>query len=150
MKVSISLNTVRTDQTEPPPATWVLDLELNEGSVVPIMCAATSRWRIEKENFQILKKMTGDSLKHHFGHGKNSLCTAFAILSVLGFLIDQIQELCCPLFQKALTYHKRKSYLWEGVRTFFKMIWFNDWRTLWEMPSRPLPKYDANNVDICT
>ena len=130
--------------------TWVSDLELNERSVMPIMRAVRSRWRIENENFQTLKKMTGYNLEHNFGHGKNSLCNVFAMLAVLGFLMDQVQELCCLLFQKALIYHKRKSYLWEDIRTFFKRVGFNDWRTFWEMLSRPPPKYYADHADICT
>ena len=40
-----------------------------------------------------------------------------AYLMMLAFLIDQIQQRCCGLFQDALKKAKRKSYFWEkGAR----------------------------------
>ena len=115
---------------------WVTDLELNERTVMPIMRSARSRWRIENENFQTLKKSNGYNIEHNFGHGKKSLCIVFPMLCVLAFLIDQTQELCCPLFQKALRSNDQsKSSLWNEIIFRFKNVKFNDWITLWNMIS---------------
>ena len=60
-----------------------------------------SRWRIENENFKTLKEETSYNLEHSYGHGKKYLCTVFAYLTYLSFLIDQTQELVCDKFNKA-------------------------------------------------
>ena len=36
---------------------------------------------------------------HNFGHGQQNLSVIFAMLMMLAFLVDQTQQICCPLFQ---------------------------------------------------
>ena len=116
--------------------TWVTDLELNEETVMQIMRSARTRWRIENEVFQTLKKSTGYNIEHNYGHGKNSLCTVFPTLSHLAFLLDQVQELCCPRFQEAFRRNKNcKKNLWENMRNTFTNGIFNDWGSFWDMMS---------------
>jgi len=38
---------------------------------------------------------------------------------MLAFLVDQIQQLACPLFQAALQTCKRKCYLWRQIRSCY-------------------------------
>ena len=57
-----------------------------------------ARWKIENETFNTLKNQ-GYQFGHNFGHGKQNLSTIFVMLMMLAFLVDQTQELCCPLFQ---------------------------------------------------
>jgi hypothetical protein len=38
---------------------------------------------------------------------------------MLAFLIDQVQQLSCWLFQEALEKAGSKRYLWENIRGFF-------------------------------
>ena len=54
-----------------------------------------SRWKIENETFNTLKNQ-GYELEHNFGRGCQHLAT---VLMLLAFLLDPLQELCCPLFQ---------------------------------------------------
>ncbi len=79
------------------------------------MRAARSRRRIENEIFQTLKKQAGCGPGHNHGHGDKHLCSVFAALSSLAFLIDPIQEFCRPLFQRALTHQKRRSCLCQRL-----------------------------------
>ena len=65
-----------------------------------LMRAARARWRIENETFNTLKNH-GDYFEHNFGRGHRHLSTMFAYLMMLAFLIDQIQQRCCALFQSA-------------------------------------------------
>lgn len=113
--------------------TWVSDLDLNQATIMEIMRAARSRWRFDPEILRILKILNGHDLEYGNDHGKYSLCTVFAMLSVLGYLIDQIQEHCCPLFMKALAHHGRKSYFWGDLFLYYKTIKFNDWESFWNM-----------------
>ena len=43
----------------------------------------------------------------------------FASLMMLAFLVDQVQQLCCPLFQAAWATWGSKRLLWEKMRALF-------------------------------
>lgn len=99
---------------------WVTDLYITDENVNEIMRAGRARWRIENETFNVLANL-GYNLKHNFGLGKKHLSTNFIQLMMLAFLVDQIQQLCCPLFQAALL-KKRKKYLWKQQRALFTIL----------------------------
>jgi len=94
---------------------WVTDLHVNKGTVYRIMQGARARWRIEKETFNTLQNQ-GDHFEHNFGHGYEHLSVVFAELMMLAFLVDQVQQLCCPLFQAAWVKWGSKRLLWEKMR----------------------------------
>jgi hypothetical protein len=98
---------------------WVTDLPLTCENVYEIMRAGRARWRIENETFNTLKNQ-GYNLGHNYGLGKKHLSAAFIHLMMLAFLVDQIQQLCCPLFQAAWKKCQSKIYLWENVRGTFR------------------------------
>ena len=80
---------------------WVTDLPLNRNVVMPIMRAGRRRWAIENEAFKTLKELDGYKIEHNYGHGKNHLADVFPTLTMFAFLLDQVQQHCCGLFQKA-------------------------------------------------
>ena len=43
----------------------------------------------------------------------------FAELMMLAFLVDQVHQLCCPLFQVAWAKWGSKRLLWEKMRALF-------------------------------
>ena len=98
---------------------WVTDLPLTCENVYQIMRAGRARWRIENETFNTLKNQ-GYNLGHNYGLGKKHLSAVFVHLMMLAFLVDQIQQLSCPLFQAAWQKCKSKVYLWECIRGTFK------------------------------
>ena len=100
---------------------WVTDITLDEGNVYRIMRAGRARWKIENETFNTLKNQ-GYSLEHNFGLGKENLSPNFVKLMMLAFLADQLQQLCCPLFQAALKKKGGKKYLWEATRSAFSWL----------------------------
>lgn len=59
-----------------------------------------ARWRIENETFNTLKNQ-GYHFEHNYGHEKENLCSVMAMLMMLDFLIDQVQQLCSSSYQKA-------------------------------------------------
>ena len=97
---------------------WVTDLRVNKGTVYRLMQGARARWRIENETFNTLKNQ-GYHFEHNFGHGYQHLSVVFAILMMLAFLVDQVQQLCCPLFQAAWAKWGSKRLLWEKMRALF-------------------------------
>ncbi len=97
---------------------WVTDLDITEENVHEIVRAGRARWRIENETFNTLKNQ-GYNLEHNYGLGNKHLSAVFAILTMLAFLVDQVQQLCCPLFQAARVRFGSKQRLWEYVRSAF-------------------------------
>jgi hypothetical protein len=97
---------------------WVTDISLTEANVYRIMRAGRARWKIENENFNTLKNQ-GYHLEHNYGLGKQYLSMAFVKMMMLAFLVDQIQQLCCALFQAVLKKLGSKRALWDNMRSFF-------------------------------
>ena len=97
---------------------WVTDLPITRDNAFAIMRAGRARWKIENETFNTLKNQ-GYNLGHNYGLGKKNLSAVFAILMMLAFLLDQIQQMSCWLFQEAWAKAESKRYLWESIRAFF-------------------------------
>ena len=97
---------------------WVTDFEITPDNVMEIMRCGRARWRIENETFNTLKNQ-GYNLGHNYGLGKKHLSAVFMHLMMLAFLVDQVQQLCCPLFQAAREKVSSKRPLWERIRSYF-------------------------------
>ena len=109
---------------------WVTDLKITEANAEALMRAGRARWRIENETFNTLKNQ-GYGFEHNFGHGKQHLATVFAQLTMLSFLIDQVQQRCCTLFRAAREKEGRSKYLWERLRGLFLEFFIPDWEVLY-------------------
>ena len=105
---------------------WVTNIQITTINIFSIMEGGRARWKIENETFNTLKNL-GNNFEHNYGHGKQYLCTILCLLMVLAFLIDQIQELCCVVFQALRK--KAGSYraLWERMRVIFEYIYLESW-----------------------
>ena len=112
--------------------TWITDFRISEKNVFALMRGGRARWRIENETFNTLKNQ-GYHFEHNFGHGYKHLSHIFANLMLLAFMIDQIQEMGCKDFKKALQNRCNKlSYLWQQVRfTFFTFV-AKSWQHLYQ------------------
>jgi len=97
---------------------WVTDVEITRENAWEIMRVGRVRWRIENETFNTLKNQ-GYNLDHNYGLGKKHLSSVFATMMMLAFLVDQVQQMCCPLFQAARKKMGCKRLLWERIRGYF-------------------------------
>jgi len=102
---------------------WITDFTLTPDNLYAVMRGGRARWKIENETFNTLKNQAYH-LEHNYGHGEQNLSVVLAMLMMLAFLVDQVQQLCCPLFQAAWAKMESKRALWEEVRTFFRMCVF--------------------------
>ena len=108
----------------------ITDMTLSRENVCEVMRAGRSRWKIENETFNTLKKL-GYHFEHNYGHGKHYLSTVIGTLTLLAFLLDQVQELCCKVFQAAKNrYHSRTSF-WEKLRSSFVEHEISSWEMLY-------------------
>jgi len=78
-----------------------------------VMRAGRGRWKIENETFNTLKTQ-GYHYEHNYGHGEENLSDVFALLMMLAFFVDQVLQLCDPLFQGALQKLGSKRLLWNA------------------------------------
>jgi hypothetical protein len=110
---------------------WVTDLKLTTSRCPQVMCGGRTRWRIENETFNTLKNQ-GYHFEHNYGHGYKNLCMVFALLMMLAFLIDQVQQKCNPLFGAAWEKKGPKCALWEAVRYLFAAFEVSSMREIYE------------------
>ena len=83
-------------------------------------------FKIENETFNMLKNL-GYNFEHNYGHGKKYLSTVLCLLMMLAFLIDQVQEICCSLFQRCRKFARTYYNLWGSMRWFFQYIPLINW-----------------------
>ena len=98
--------------------TWVTDFDITQKNVHALMRGGRARWKIENETFNTLKNQ-GYHFEHNFGHGYNNLCSIFALLMMLAFLVDQSLQISCNLFNAAMKECKSRTNFWHKVRCYF-------------------------------
>ena len=104
--------------------TWVTDFTVTKDNVFQLTRGGRAYWKIENETFNTLKNQ-GYHFEHNFGHGKNHLSVVFALLMMLAFLVDQVQQLACRLFQAVWAKEGSKKRLWEHMRSLFYSLPFD-------------------------
>jgi hypothetical protein len=112
--------------------TWVTDLEISRQNARRLVRGGRCRWKIENETFNTLKNQ-GYHFEHNYGHGKQNLSVVFAMLMMLAFLVDQVQQLCCPLFQAVWKKAGSKRALWERLRSHFWHFIFQSVQHLYQV-----------------
>jgi hypothetical protein len=126
----IKVNLIEYRQTDPKGKetnfSWVTNIYVSAINVMKIMKGGRARWKIENETFNTLKNL-GYNFERNYGHGKKYLATIFCMLMMLAFLIDQIQEICCPLFRKCKSVLCTYRELWENMRVLFRRINLLSW-----------------------
>jgi hypothetical protein len=109
---------------------WITEIQLTKSNVELVMRGGRSRWHIENQTFNTLKNQDYE-FEHNFGHGKQYLATVLAMLMMLAFLIDQVQEYGCAFFQAARhRFHSRTS-LWMKIKGLFTEFFIENWEALW-------------------
>jgi hypothetical protein len=120
---------------------WITDFVLTPDNVFAIMRGGRARWKIENETFNTLKNQ-GYCLEHNYGHGQQNLSVVLALLMMLVFLVDQTQQLCCPLFRAAWKKMHSKRHLWEEIRSFFRHLRFRSMTALLEAIVRGIERQE--------
>ena len=102
---------------------WITDLTVTKLNVFELMRGGRARWKIENETFNTLKNQ-GYHFEHNYGHGQQNLSVNFALLMMLAFLVDQVQQLAFPLFQAVLKKEGSRKRLWQHLRALFYTLEF--------------------------
>jgi hypothetical protein len=110
---------------------WITDFTVTRVNARLLVAGGRARWKIENETFNTLKNQDYH-YEHNFGHGVKNLCNVFAMLMMLAFLVDQTQQLCCPLFRAVLQKLRTKRALWDNLRSHFRHFAFTSMRQLYD------------------
>jgi len=102
---------------------WVTDLTITEEHALHLVRGGRARWKVENETFNTLKNQ-GYQFEHNFGHGRENLSVVFAMLMMLAFLVDQVQELCCGVFQAVRGKFTSRRSVWDHIRSHFRHFVF--------------------------
>ena len=108
---------------------FITSLPVNANTVETIVQAARSRWRIENESFNTLKRK-GYNLSHNFGHGKRGLTNTLFQLNLLAFAFHTISDFLCAPWQQARKYWVARYQFFENLRAISRLCYFDDWSTL--------------------
>ena len=128
---------------------WITDIRISEENACWLMRGGRARWKIENETFNALKNQ-GYHFEHNYGHGRDNLSVVFAMLMMLAFLVDQVQQLCCPLFGAVWKKVGSKRALWEKIRSHYWHFAFQSMRHLYEVilhdlaRELPAPAFDTS------
>lgn len=132
----VVVNIVEYRQTDPKGKettfSWVTNILISTINVEKIVKAGRARWKIENETYNTLKNL-GYNFERNYGHGKKNLSTILCLLMMLAFLIDQVQEICCALFQQCKKISGTYRDLWTTVRTLFHYIELGSWENFYMM-----------------
>jgi hypothetical protein len=129
---------------------WVTSESLTRDNANHMTRGGRARWKIENETFNTLKNQ-GYHFEHNYGHGQQNLSVVFAMLMMLAFLVDQVQQICCPLFRATWEKLGSKRALWDNLRSHFRHFLF---RSMWDLYEAilydrckevPLPVYSYNS-----
>jgi len=130
----VSVNFLLYEQTTPDGKVkrwmWITNLGLRANSVEKVMRAGRGRWKIENETFNTLKNQ-GYHFEHNYGHGQQHLATVLALVMMLAFLVDQIQQRCCGLFGQLWEGLGTKAKLWETLRSQSRVLVFDSMKALY-------------------
>lgn len=132
----VKVNLIEYRQTDPKGKetnfSWVTNIRIFSGNVMKLMRGGRARWKIENETFNTLKNL-GYNLEHNYGHGKKHLSTNLCMLMMLAFLIDQVQEISCSLYQKCrLALHTYRE-LWMHMRVLFRRVNLLSWENFYSI-----------------
>lgn len=114
---------------------WVTNIVITQDNVYTLMRGGRARWKVENETFNTLKNL-GYNFEHNYGHGEKYLCTILCLLMMLAFLIDQVQEIACSLFQAVKKTAASYRATWELMRSYFRMVRIISWEWLYQLMTR--------------
>jgi len=110
--------------------TYITNHLITFSTVIELSKAGRTRSKIENETFNTLKNQ-GYQFEHNYGHGHQHLSSVFVSLMLMMFLMDQIQESCCEVFNLAYKKAQSRITLWEKMRGLFLEFYILKWEDIY-------------------
>jgi len=102
---------------------------LSEETLLPIITAGRTRWKIENENNNVLKNY-GYHLEHNYGHGKQYLAAILVLLNLLAFLLHTILDLTDRHYQLIRQELGTRKTFFQDIQALTRYLYFDSWESL--------------------
>ena len=110
---------------------WVTNHPMTAETVLRIVPAGRTRWKIENENNNTLKTK-GYHLEHNFGHGQQHLSNVLVSLNLLAFLVHTVQEISAPAYQCLRQALGARKTFFNDLRALTRYLLFESWDALFQ------------------
>lgn len=124
--------------------TWITDMQVDKRNVYSLSKMGRARWKIENETFNTLKNQ-GYHFEHNYGHGEKNLANNMCAFMCIAFLIDQIQQASCRIYQEILQKFHAKYAFFETIRVLFNFMNLSSFQDLYQ---RILDSHSQNNKKV--
>jgi hypothetical protein len=108
---------------------WITSHELTEETVAEVAAAGRAHWKVENENFNVLKNH-GYYFEHNYGHGKQHLSTVLLTLLLLAFLFHTALHLSCCQYQAIREKLGARRTFFNDLRALTRYLYFPSWDEL--------------------
>ncbi len=109
--------------------TFATSHTLTDQSVLSIVTAGRTRWKIENENNNVLKNY-GYHLEHNYGHGQHYLAAILVMLNLLAFLTHTILDLTDERYQRIRQELATRMTFFQDLQALSRYLFFNSWDSL--------------------
>lgn len=104
-------------------------IPLSPSNVAEVAGAGRARWKVENENYNVLKNR-GYHLEHNFGHGKKNLSNVLFTLNLLSFLSHVFLGFVDRQYVKVRRLLVARKSFFGDFATLTKYFYFLDWDSL--------------------
>lgn len=108
---------------------FVTSHTLSDETLLPIITAGRTRWKIENENNNVLKNY-GYHLEHNYGHGKQYLAAILVMLNLLAFLLHTSLDLTDRQYQLIRQELGTRKTFFQDIQALTRYLYFDSWRNL--------------------
>lgn len=102
---------------------------LSDQTLIPVITAGRTRWKIENENNNVLKNY-GYHLEHNYGHGKQYLAAILVMLNLLAFLLHTILDLTDRQYQLIRQELGTRKTFFQDIQALTRYLHFDSWDSL--------------------
>lgn len=108
---------------------FITNLAANADNVAALAAAGRARWKIENENFNVLKTK-GYNLEHNVGHGQQNLSAVLAMLNLLAFACHTTCDLADRAWRAARRELVTRQGFFQNLRSITTFLVFPSWEVL--------------------
>lgn len=105
---------------------WATSHLITAETVIDIVRAGRTRWKVENENNNTLKTK-GYNLEHNFGHGKQHLASFLASLNILSLLFHTVLELLDEKYKLLRAHLPTRKTFFNDLRALTRYLVFDSW-----------------------
>jgi hypothetical protein len=125
---------------------FVTNFTIDESNTIELTKIGRSRWKIENNNFNVLKNH-GYHLEHNFGHGNKYLANTLASLNILSFLFHVVLGLIDTNWQLAFSKYRSRVKFFCALNIVLQLYIFQSFTQLFEYlsngESRAPPSFEV-------